>query len=320
MQRKTKIALVAAILLVVGGVALFAAVMQQNGWDFTMLSTGKFKLKTYEISQEFRSVSIRTDTADIAFVLSQDGKCRVECYEDVKAEHSVTVEENTLSVQLMDHRQWYDHIGIYLDTPKITVYLPEAEYTELFVRENTGDVQIPGDFTCKNIDISTNTGDIDVSATTTGPMILKTITGDITLENMSAGTMKLTVSTGLVTVNDAVCHGDINVHVSTGETDLTDVKCKKLFSKGGTGDIVLNRVIAQELFSIERGTGDVRFNGSDALGIFVKTDTGDVTGSLLTGKYFVVEADTGSVDVPKGTDGGRCEITIDTGDVKITIP
>ena len=190
---------------------------------------------------------------------------------------------------------------------------------ELFVKESTGDIQIPGDFTCKNIDISTNTGDINVSASTTGPMILKTSTGDINLENMSAGAMKLNVSTGFITVNGAVCQGEINIQVSTGKTDLTDVQCKKLFSKGDTGDIVLNHVIAEEIFSIERDTGDVRFNGSDALSIFVETDTGDVTGSLLSGKYFVVEADTGSVDVPKGTDGGRCEITTDTGDIKITI-
>lgn len=319
MQRKTKISLIAAVLLVVAGVAIFAAVMQKIGWDFTKLSTGKFQLNTYEISQEFRSVSIHADTADIAFVLSQDGTCKVECYENVKAKHAVTVEEDTLSIQVLDHRQWYDHIGIYLDMPKITVYLPKAEYTELFVKESTGDIQIPGDFTCKNIDISTNTGDINVSASTTGPMILKTSTGDINLENMSAGTMKLNVSTGFITVNGAVCQGEINIHVSTGKTDLTDVQCKKLFSKGDTGDIVLNHVIAKEIFSIERDTGDVLFNGSDALGIFVETDTGDVTGSLLSGKYFVVEADTGSVDVPKGTDGGRCEITTDTGDIKITI-
>lgn len=319
MQRKTKICLIAAALLVVAGVALFSAVMQTNGWDFTKLSTGKFQLNTYEISQEFRSVSIRTDTADIAFVLSPDGKCKVECYEDVNAKHSVTVNENTLSVQLVDHRQWYDYIGIHLNTPRVIVYLPVSEYTELFVQGSTGDVQIPRDFTCNNIDISTNTGDIEVSASTTGPMILKTRTGDITLKNMSAGTMKLTILMGLITVNGAVCHGDISIHVSTGETDLTNVVCKKIVSKGDTGDIVLNQVVAEEIISIERSTGDVRFHGSDALGIFVETDTGDVTGSLLTGKYFMVETDTGSVDVPKDSHGGRCGITTGTGDVQITI-
>ena len=52
----------------------------------------------------------------------------------------------------------------------------------------------------------------------------------------------------------------------------------------------------------------------------VSTDTGDVTGSLLSAKVFVVTTDTGTVQVPKSTAGGRCEISTDTGDIRITVP
>ena len=53
--------------------------------------------------------------------------------------------------------------------------------------------------------------------------------------------------------------------------------------------------------------------------LFVETDTGDVRGSLLTEKTFIVQTDTGSVDVPETTTGGKCEITTDTGDIEIEI-
>ena len=53
--------------------------------------------------------------------------------------------------------------------------------------------------------------------------------------------------------------------------------------------------------------------------ILIKTDTGDVKGSLLSEKVFVVQTDTGSIDVPKTVSGGRCEITTDTGDIKISL-
>ena len=49
------------------------------------------------------------------------------------------------------------------------------------------------------------------------------------------------------------------------------------------------------------------------------TDTGDVKGSLLSEKIFIPTTDTGDVDVPKTVTGGRCEITTDTGDIKITV-
>ena len=63
----------------------------------------------------------------------------------------------------------------------------------------------------------------------------------------------------------------------------------------------------------------MEFNNCDAETIYVNTDTGSVTGTLLTDKVFIIETDTGSVDVPKSITGGRCEITTDTGNIRITI-
>ena len=61
------------------------------------------------------------------------------------------------------------------------------------------------------------------------------------------------------------------------------------------------------------------FEGSDAAEIFVQTSTGDVEGSLLSSKVFIANTDTGKVDVPKSITGGRCEITTDTGDIRISV-
>ena len=88
-------------------------------------------------------------------------------------------------------------------------------------------------------------------------------------------------------------------------------------SSGSTGDISLNSVIAVEKFSVERSVGDVKFISCDAAEIYVKTDTGDITGNLLSNKVFITHTATGNVDVPKTAEGGRCEITTDTGDIKI---
>ena len=61
------------------------------------------------------------------------------------------------------------------------------------------------------------------------------------------------------------------------------------------------------------------FTACDAGELHVKTDTGDVTGSLLSDKIFFAESDVGSVDVPKTTTGGVCEIQTNTGNIAITI-
>lgn len=317
MEKKTKIWPFIAVSLVLIGCIIFVGVMSKLKWDFTKLSTTKYETNTYEVSDAFDGISIDTETADIVFALSDNGKCRVECHEEEKAKNSVTVEEGVLNIKLIHERAGF--FGINIDSPKITVYLPKTEYTSFLIDESTGDIEIPKDFIFNNVNISLSTGDVNFNASASETITVKASTGDIRVENISAGALDLSVSTGMVTVSGVTCEGDVTIGVSTGKTYLTDIACKSVISSGSTGDIYLNNVIATEKFSIERSTGDVKFDGSDATEIFVKTDTGDVTGSLLSEKIFFAQTDTGDVDVPKSVDGGRCEITTDTGDIEITI-
>ena len=59
--------------------------------------------------------------------------------------------------------------------------------------------------------------------------------------------------------------------------------------------------------------------GCDGFNIVIKTDTGDVKGSFASPKNVIASSDTGSVRVPSDHSGERCEITTDTGDIRITI-
>ncbi len=319
MRKATKIWLIIAASLVLVGCIIFGSVMTMFQWDFTKLSTNQYETKKHEINEDFKAISMNTDTADITFVLSQDTKCSVVCYEQKNVTHSVAVKDDTLVVETVDARKWYEYIGINLGAPKITVYLPEAEYTALSIKESTGDVEIPNNFKFERVDISLSTGDINVSASASEFIKIKTSTGKIYVENASVGALDLSASTGEITVSNVICNGDANIRVSTGKTKLTDIACKNLTSSGDTGDIFLHHVIAAEKFSIQRNTGDVRFDSADAQEIFVETDTGDVAGSLLTDKVFSTHTDTGRVEIPKTVTGGKCEISTDTGNIKITI-
>lgn len=275
-----KSTLLTAAALVLIGCALFAAVMSGLGWDVTKLSTVNYETNTHEINQTFDRISVDTDTADIRFVRSADGTCTVVCHEAEKANHSVAVNDGTLTICLVDERAAADFVGINLGSTAITISLPEAEYISLKIRDDTGDVEIPKDFTFQTVNISLRTG-------------------DIRMEQVSAD--------------------ELDISVSTGKVQLTEVACRCMTARGSTGDISLERVIATEMLSIATNTGDVKFTGCDAAEIYVETDTGDVTGNLLSDKVFVTQTDTGRVDVPRTATGGRCEITTDTGDIKIRI-
>ena len=102
MKKTTKVWLTIAGVLVLVGCIIFAGVMTMLKWDFTKLSTVKYETNVYEIAEAFRDISITTDTADVRFVPSGDGKCTVECYEAENAKHSVAVENGTLTLKIND--------------------------------------------------------------------------------------------------------------------------------------------------------------------------------------------------------------------------
>ena len=319
MSKITRIWLIIAASFVLVGCIIFGGVMSMLKWDFTKLSTVKYETNNYEITENFNNISIVTDTADILFVPCENAKSVVVCYEQKNTKHSVTITDGTLVIETVNTRKWYEYIGINFGTPKITVYIPQGEYGALFVKSSTGNVEIPKEFKFENIDISETTGSVTNYASASENIKIKTGTGNIHVENVSANTLDLSVSTGGVAVSNVTCESVVKISVSTGKTNLTNIRCKNVVSTGNTGEISLNNVIAAEKFSIERSTGDVKFDGCDAAEISVKTDTGDVTGFLLSNKVFIVQTDTGNVDVPQTATGGKCEITTSTGDINISI-
>lgn len=319
MRKSTKIWLItAAALILVGGI-IFGGVLTVNKWNFSRLSTVKYETNQYEPGEKFKNITFDGATADVSFVPSADGKAKVTCYEEIKARHTVSVQDGTLTVRLEENKKWYDYIGINIGAPKITVELPAGEYGALSLTASTGNVDISKDFTFESVDISVSTGDVTNAASVKGNVKIKTSTGDISVSSISADTVELTASTGKVTVNDLDCTGDVRIKVTTGKTMLQNVECKNLTSTGNTGDLSLQNVIATEKFSLERTTGKVEFDRCDAAELSVKTSTGKVSGSLLSDKVFLCQTSTGDVDVPQTATGGKCQITTSTGNIRITV-
>lgn len=280
MSNKTRLWLSLATLLVFFGGVIFALAMTLNSWDFTRLSTEKYETNSYEITEDFYSISVDTATADIAFLPSPDGKCRVVCYENEKMKHSVSVTDGALTICVQNEKAWYDYIGISWESESVTVYLPKTTYDALLVRGATCDVSVAQDFSFASADIEVSTGDVSI---------------------------------------DGVRAGDITVESSTGKVSLKNITAENASLKTSSGDILLKNAVFADKLSVEVSTGDVTFERSDAGEIEVVAATGDVCGTLLSGKNFETETGTGSVSVPENSSGGRCSIKTSTGDIRIAV-
>ena len=344
--------LVTAGVLMLMGCLIFTMSGCASGWSFG----GKHVEKSVEVTDAFSDIDITSDTADITFSSSDDGSCKVVSYDNKKISYSVSVENGVLKIKTEDRR---NGLGKFFNFGKssLTLYLPESEYGSLSITDDTGDVSISdykfgdvelkldtGDvnmqnITCGNLKIEIDTGDILVSGITCDSFVtsgdtgdvnatslvasdsvsIETDTGDVELNNVTCGgKLALETDTGRIKASDATCL-DMTVGVSTGKANITNVSCSSFTSAGDTGDITMTNLVAIDKIDVKRKTGDVKFNGCDSAEIYVTTDTGDVSGTLLSEKVFVINTDVGKVQVPESYSGGKCKITTDTGDVKISI-
>lgn len=319
MNKVKKVWIIAAISLLIVGALIFTGAMTALDFDFTKLSTEKYETNTYEISEDFSNISIDVTTADIVFASSDNKNCKVVCYEQKKLKHSIDVKNDTLIIDTIDNRKWYDYLGIAFENMKMTVYLPQNKYTSLLIDTDTGDAEIPKNFTFDNIDVTSATGDALCYASASNNITIDTDTGDIKVDTISAKNINLITATGNINMNTVTSEGLVNAESDTGKIKSTDMSCKSFSAECQTGNIILKNVIASEDFTLESSTGDVIFDRSDASAISVKSSTGDITGTLLSEKVFITKTSTGDISVPKTTTGGICEIKTDTGDIEIDI-
>ena len=298
-MKKRTIWIIIALCCVIIGTIIFVSGMSKIDWDFKKLGSYNFETNAYEIVDEFNKIEINAKTANINFQLAEDGECKVVCYENKKEKHLTSVDNGVLKINYTNEKRWYDYLHILSNSPKITVYLPDLDNITLTIKVSTGDVKLPSDFTFESISISGSTCHVKCFASSINQTKIHVSTGDIIIENATAK--------------------NYDLHVSTGYAKITNVNCENIVSTGSTGDIKLNNVIASEKISIERSTGKVKFYRCDANELKIITSTGDVEGTLLSDKVFIVKSSTGDIDVPSSITGGRCEITTSTGDIEVRV-
>ncbi len=300
-MKKSKIILL-AVILIAAGLMLGAVGLVVADFDVTKLSPARLTANIHNVDEDFTKISIDTDISNVELALTKDGTCQVWCLEEVNYFHKVSVENNTLTITTQDDRKWYEHIGVrFEDFHSVTVWLPEEVYEELVITCSTADVKISKEFNFDWADISTTTGDI---------RWLGSIVDTLSLE------------------------------VSTGDITVKDTLCDTLTAKTSTGDIRLYTSGASKQLLAKTGTGDVIFDRFNARSMTVKTGTGDVTGTLFSNKIFFTHTNTGDVRVPAPSNEektfqivsstgevlstfterpGLCEITTDTGDIRIDL-
>ena len=210
---------------------------------------------------------------------------------------------------------------------------------ELYVKNSTGKAELTG-VTASSVTVEGSTGDAtltDVAAM--GAVSIKRSTGDVVVTRAAAASLTAEANTGSMSFTDLATVGALTVTTTTGRQTYTAVKAASLTAEadtGGitlsnatvtgeaslttsTGDITLSGAVAGGAVLIRASTGDVTLERADAAELDIETSTGHVGGTLLSEKVFIARSDTGRIDVPETTTGGRCKVVTDTGRIQLSI-
>lgn len=321
MKKATKTALLWGAILILSGIILFGGTMTMQKWNFTKFFSEPYKTTHHTITEPFESIRIEASEEDVELLPCADDRVSVICHDDPKIEHLLSVTNGTLTISANDQRAWYEHIGIHTEKAKISVFLPDECFKNLFVNVHTGSVTLSGrsQKAFEQITVTAVTGDVTIEHCAAENVRLQTDSGSVSISSLLANTLDLTVTTGKITLSETHCENQLLLKSGTGKTLLSKLSCKSLDVEIGTGDLQLNEVIAENALTVKGRTGKILLDRCDAGELYLETNTGDVKGSLLSEKIFIIQSTNGSVNVPETITGGKCKIVTNTGDVKITI-
>ena len=219
-----------------------------------------YELETheYEIKENFNDIKITTDIADIQFILSENPSTFIVCEEEKNANHSVTVKENTLRIEIVDDQKWYEDIGIKLRTPKITVYLGKSEYGNISLETDTGNILLDNIIATGKLATETDTGNVNFEACDASEVFIKTVTGNVLLDDVIT-TGKLTIQTDTGNVKFEACDAsEVIIKTDTGNVTGSFLTDKVVFAESNTGKIDIPKVIADEKCEIITDTGNIK--------------------------------------------------------------
>ena len=319
MKAKLIITIVVAAALIFIGIAVAACGFAMSGFDIKKLTMHNEVTNYVTPEEDFDSIIIDATTADLKILPSTDGQCKIDLVERENLYFMPSVENGILTINEIDDRKWYEYIGIGWSNMSITLYLPKEQYDSLTVELTTGKAQIDSGLEFGKVDVKATTGNVKCEAKVTESLEIKCTTGLIYASGAKVDTIRLKASTGSIELCNSSCKG-LEIETTTGSIKLSEVSGTGDFDiEATTGKINLSDVVTEGDLTIEADTGDVIFKRCDAANLSITTDTGDVEGSLLSSKVFFYETDTGDVDLPRTTEGGKCNIETDTGDITVTI-
>lgn len=298
-MKKRYIAL--SVLLIIIGLTLCIVPICLSGFRFLDMFEGNSVQKTYEIVGDIASINIKDLDSDVMIRKSSDGVSKIVYYDNNRYTTNISVENGALTISSDYDGKWYNYIGVMGSDKDAVIYLAKDVYDSLYVDSDTCDIKNTEGVSFNSINISLDTGDVELALIDGKEINVSTDTGDISIKS-------------------SAIEGGVTLEADTGDIDLFRLNCNALKIDVDTGDVELHDVKGTQGIKVETSTGDVDIEDCRGYEIDIKTTTGDIEGYFMDVNWtFVTKTSSGRVIVPKNTEGYICKLTTRSGDIEIRI-
>lgn len=257
-KRLSVIALLLLLVGVVGGLITYSSAMKQT----------EVKIEKI-VEEEFTSVEIKSDNADVDLIPTDDSQAKVELVtngaDDRKSTFTSDVNGKILSVTIKD--EWGFRFGFYPASQHLKVFLPKKQYESLELVNGNGQVQVEH--------MKINHAQVTV------------INGEVKLNHLVTENIRVESGNGEIQLIDV--EGEIKGSTVNGEIDVVTKDLNRplqLESTNGKIKILTEKEPTNARFDVSVVNGDInilnKYTGSTTIGkggnlIKLKTINGEVS-------------------------------------------
>ena len=124
-------------------------------------------------------------------------------------------------------------------------------------------ITVPAKATLKDVDLSSDVGDIEVNAINTNTITIQSDVGDVSFDTINADSIKTTSDVGDVSIQNSTITS-VDATSGVGEIYIKDTTTSDVKAESGVGDITLKNVYDangnEPKLDIEAGVGDKEIN------------------------------------------------------------
>ena len=316
MKDGTKIALLAAGILLLLGVGAMIGGMRALRFDFTRLGTADPVTRTAEFTEPITDISLKGVHCETVLKPAPDGVCRVVFTGGEKLLLHASAESGTLTVSVEDGRKWYEMIGVFSFSDGLTVFLPEREYGSLTVELTSGSLEIPEDFVFSALTVQNVSGAVKLAASA-DRLNVHTTSGAISVNGVRAKQAEIGSTSGSIRLSEVNAEETLTVETTSGSVTLEKCSAREIFACSTSGGIRLSEADAEDTLTVESISGGIRLDGGQAQKTEITSSSGSVKGTV-TGEYlYDVRTSSGSISVPESGGSRLFRVTTSSGSVRI---